>query len=111
MVVNTMGMLSAIYRYGHIAYIGGGLGVGIHNTLEAATYGMPVVFGPKYKKFKEACDLIDCGAGFTINNEKSLRDVLDTMRSDIQRMATAQKAASGYVKSMCGATELIMKRL
>lgn len=111
MVVNTMGMLSAIYRYGHIAYIGGGFGVGIHNTLEAATYGMPVVFGPKYKKFKEACDLIDCGAGFTINNEKSLRDVLDTMRSDIQRMATAQKAASGYVKSMCGATELIMKRL
>lgn len=111
MVVNTMGMLSAIYRYGHIAYVGGGFGVGIHNTLEAATYGMPVIFGPKYKKFKEACDLIDCGAGFTIKNEKELRDVLDTLRTDIQRMAQAKEAASRYVKSMCGATELIMKKL
>lgn len=111
MVVNTMGMLSAIYRYGQIAYIGGGFGVGIHNTLEAATYGMPVVFGPKYKKFKEACDLIQCGAGYTINNEKELRDVLDTLRTDIQRMAKAQEAASRYVKSMCGATDLIMKNL
>lgn len=111
MVVNTMGMLSAIYRYGHIAYVGGGFGAGIHNTLEAATYGMPVIFGPKYKKFKEACDLIQCGAGYTINNEKELRDVLDTLRTDIQRMATAQEAASRYVKSMCGATDLIMKNL
>lgn len=108
LIVNTIGMLSAIYKYGQIAYLGGGFGKGIHNTLEAATYGMPVIFGPKYKKFKEACDLIEWGAAFTINNYNDFNNVLDNLWSDIQRMETSKKQASQYVKSMCGATDAII---
>ena len=68
MIINTIGILSSVYKYGYIAYIGGGFGAGIHNILEAAVYGIPVVFGPKYKKFKEANDLIAKNASFTIKD-------------------------------------------
>lgn len=108
LVINTIGLLSGIYRYGKIAYIGGGFGKGIHNTLEAATYGMPVLFGPNHKKFKEACDLIDCRAGFCINTYNDLKDVLDYLRTDIPGMEAAKGQADKYVKSMCGATDRIM---
>lgn len=64
LIIDNIGMLSSLYGYGNVAYIGGGFGAGIHNTLEAATYGIPVIFGPKYHKFQEAKDLIECGAGF-----------------------------------------------
>ena len=63
LIIDSFGLLSSIYRYGQIAYIGGGFGAGIHNTLEAAVYGMPVLFGPRYHKFKEAKDLIAVGGG------------------------------------------------
>ncbi len=111
MVVDTIGLLSSIYKYGQIAYIGGGFGKGIHNTLEAATYGMPVIFGPNHKKFNEALDLLACGAGFTYNTTEELRNVLDTLRSDISRMEKAKEEAARYVKSMCGATSRIMTDL
>lgn len=111
MIINTIGLLSAIYKYGQIAYIGGGFGKGIHNTLEAATYGMPVIFGPNHKRFKEACDLIEKKAGFTINTYNEFTNVLDTLRTDIQTMATAKEQADKYVKSMCGASDLIMKEV
>lgn len=111
LIINTMGMLSGIYKYGEIAYIGGGFGKGIHNTLEAATYGMPVVFGTNYKRFKEACDLIECGAGFNINNYTELKNVLDNLWSDIPKLAEAKKSAGKYVESMCGATDKIMHDL
>lgn len=109
LIINTIGLLSAIYKYGKVAYIGGGFGKGIHNTLEAATYGMPIVFGPKYKKFKEAVDLIDNKAGYSINNYNEFSNVLDLLRSDVQTMEKAASAAQQYVKSMCGATAQIMK--
>ncbi len=109
MVVDTIGLLSAIYKYGQIAYIGGGFGRGIHNTLEAAAYGMPVIFGPNHKQFKEACDLISVKAGFTYLTANDLKHVLDNLRTDISTMAQAQKQADAYVKSMCGATERIMR--
>ena len=63
LIIDNIGMLSALYRYGQIAYLGGGFGGGIHNTLEAVTYGVPVVFGPRYGKFQEAKDLIASEAG------------------------------------------------
>jgi 3-deoxy-D-manno-octulosonic-acid transferase len=66
-------MLSSLYQYGDIAFIGGGFGAGIHNTLEAAAFGLPVIFGPNYDRFKEAKDLIAIGAGFSISDEASLK--------------------------------------
>ena len=72
LVVDTIGVLSSIYRYGSISYVGGGFGKGIHNTLEAAIYGIPVLFGPKYHKFKEAVDLIACGGGVFISGKEEI---------------------------------------
>lgn len=109
MIVNTIGLLSAIYKYGQVAYIGGGFGKGIHNTLEAATYGMPVFFGPNYKKFKEARDLIEKKAGFTINNSDEFTSQVEQLWSNKKYLAGLSTNASQYVSSMCGATQLIMK--
>ncbi|MCQ2214432.1 MAG: 3-deoxy-D-manno-octulosonic acid transferase [Bacteroidales bacterium] len=111
LVVNTIGLLSTIYKYGQIGYIGGGFGVGIHNTLEAATYSMPVLFGPNYKRFKEAVDLIDCGGGFCIKSKEDVKGKLDLWLNDQNALATAGEAAGKYVASMCGATEKIMAEI
>lgn len=106
LLVDTIGVLSSIYRYGHVAYIGGGFGVSIHNTLEAAVYGMPVVFGPKWQKFREARGLIEAKAAISVKNYHEFAKALD--------MAFAQKAEMGqaaidYVQCECGATEMIYK--
>ncbi|MGQ1891809.1 3-deoxy-D-manno-octulosonic acid transferase [Thermophagus sp. OGC60D27] len=111
LIIDTIGLLSAIYRYGDIAYIGGGFGKGIHNTLEAATYGIPVIFGPKYGKFKEACDLIDCSGGFPIQNFKDLYSLIEKFRNDTVQKKRSGKAAGNYVNSMCGSTEIILKEI
>lgn len=108
LVVNTIGLLSTIYKYGQIGYIGGGFGVGIHNTLEAATYSMPVMFGPNYKRFKEACDLIDCQGGYCVKNKGEVAEKLDLWLGDEERLKVAGESAGKYVASMCGATEKIM---
>lgn len=108
MIINTIGLLSAIYKYGQISYIGGGFGKGIHNTLEAATYGMPVIFGPNHQRFKEACDLLACGAAFTYNTTNELARILESLRTDLPKMEKAKAEADQYVKSMCGATARIM---
>ena len=109
MIVNTIGMLSAIYRYGQIAYIGGGFGIGIHNTLEAAVYGIPVLFGPNYKRFKEACDLIDAGGGFEIKAFDDFNSIVTEMWEDEGLLEKRGSFAGKYVESMCGATAVIMK--
>lgn len=111
LIVNTMGLLSAIYRYGQVAYIGGGFGKGIHNTLEAATYGIPVVFGPRYQKFKEARDLISRGGGFSIRNYDTLFTLMEKLRNSPEYLNQTGNAAAAYVKSMCGATDVIMKEV
>ena len=94
-----------------IAYIGGGFGVGIHNTLEAAVYGIPVIFGPKYRKFKEAVSLIQEGGAFTIQNGNELNAILDSLMENPEIAGTAGKKAVAYVNSQLGATECIMKYL
>ena len=104
LVVNTIGVLSSVYQYGQVAYIGGGFGVGIHNTLEAAAWGMPVVFGPNYHKFQEAKDLIECGAGQSIKNYEECARALDEF---FENNDVASKAAAEYVASHTGATEII----
>jgi len=108
LVIDTMGLLSSIYRFGQAAYIGGGFGEGIHNTIEAAVYGMPVIFGPNYHHFREAQGLIDAGAGRSIKNygelEAAIEEALD------QHEETGAKAAA-YVQSELGATEKIYKEI
>ena len=109
MIVDTIGLLSAIYRYGHAAYIGGGFGKGIHNTLEAATYGIPVIFGPRYHKFKEARDLLSVGGGFTVKDYKKFFPIVENFRTDAVFRNQIGEAAGQYVQSMCGATDAFMK--
>lgn len=111
LIVDYIGLLSSIYRYGQISYIGGGFGVGIHNTLEAAVYGIPVIFGPKYQKFKEAVSLIREGGAFSISNGEQLREVLDSLIQTPAIAETAGQKAKNYVDSQLGATEVIVKEL
>ncbi len=106
LVVDTMGLLSATYPFGQVAYIGGGFGAGIHNTIEAAAYGMPVVFGPKYHHFREAQGLIDAGAARSIKKYSELEAALGTALD--QHEYIGAKAAA-YVQSELGATDKIYK--
>jgi 3-deoxy-D-manno-octulosonic-acid transferase len=108
LVVDTIGLLSSIYRYGHVAYIGGGFGVSIHNTLEAAVYGMPVVFGPKWQKFREARGLLQAEAALTVRNYKEFEQALDTAFANQQKMG---ERANQYVQNECGATNIIYNEL
>ena len=106
MVLDTIGLLSSIYRFGQVAYIGGGFGVGIHNTIEAAVYGVPVLFGPNYHHFREAQGLIDAGAGKSVSNYAELAEAIETAFANHEEIGA--KAAQ-YVESELGATEKIYK--
>ena len=106
-VVDTIGLLSSIYRYANVAYIGGGFGVGIHNTLEAAVWNVPVVFGPNYQKFREARELIAIGGAFSIAHYELLEAQFDLLLKD----NTAGRIAGDYVKNNTGATDLIIKEI
>ena len=108
MVIDTMGLLSSVYRFGQVAYVGGGFGVGIHNTIEAAVYGVPVVFGPNYHHFREAQGLIDAGAARSITDYPSFEAAMDTALADYQAIGT--KAAE-YVASEIGATDKIFGKI
>ena len=108
LIIDSFGLLSSIYRYGQIAYIGGGFGKGIHNTLEAAVYNIPVIYGPKYQKFKEARGLIACGGGFSVDNESAFVNCMDNFISDSDVREKAGIAAGGFVNNNAGATERIL---
>lgn len=107
LLVDNIGMLSAIYQYAHIAYIGGGFGAGIHNTLEAAAFGLPVIFGPRYEKFQEAKDLIGLGAAISINSETELSAAFNKLQKD----AIAGDISSRYVNTKTGSTKQIVAML
>jgi len=109
LIIDNIGMLSSLYQYGQIAYIGGGFGAGIHNTLEAAAFGLPVIFGPNYEKFKEAKDLIALQVGFSINDENGLKKNFDFLTEDESRYQSISKKIGEYVKEYTGATEMIME--
>jgi 3-deoxy-D-manno-octulosonic-acid transferase len=108
LIIDSFGLLSSIYRYGDVAYIGGGFGGGIHNTLEAAVYGIPVVFGPKYHKFKEAKNLINCGGGFSVDNETAFAGCMKNFISDPESRRIAGAAAGDFVYKNAGAIEKIL---
>jgi len=107
LVVDVVGILSSIYQYAKVAYVGGGFGVGIHNILEAAVWNVPVVFGPNFQKFKEARDLIQLKSAFSINDYISLEENLDKLLCDEK----AGQMAGNYVRENIGATELICNNL
>ena len=111
MIIDSFGLLSSIYRYGHIAYIGGGFGKGIHNTLEAAVYGIPVIFGPNYHKFREAKGLIKVGGGFSLTNEAGFKTLMDTLIADTEFRQKAGHIVSDYVQQNSGVTERILQEL
>ena len=104
LIIDNIGILSSLYQYGNIAYIGGGFGAGIHNTLEAAAYGIPVIFGPKYAKFQEAKDLIEIGAAISIETESDLSAAF----LQFQKNAAAGKIAQKYVQDKTGSTRQIL---
>lgn len=108
LIIDCFGLLSSIYRYGEIAYIGGGFGVSIHNTLEAAVYGIPVIFGPNNKKFMEAQGLKQCKGGFEIQGASDFNELMDRFREDRQFLQLSGENAGNYVKKNAGALEKIL---
>lgn len=105
LIIDNIGMLSSLYQYAKAAYIGGGFGAGIHNTLEAAAFGLPVIFGPKYDKFQEAKDLIAIGAAKSISNAEELIFAFEYFNTNTEASADAKK----YVNDKKGATKMILK--
>jgi 3-deoxy-D-manno-octulosonic-acid transferase len=111
LIVDSFGLLSSIYRYGDIACIGGGFGAGIHNTLEAAVYGIPVLFGPRYHKFKEAGDLIACGGAFSVDGGNAFDARMNDLLAYRDLREAAGQAAGNFVKSHTGGTDKIVATL
>ena len=111
LIIDNFGLLSSIYRYGQIAYIGGGFGAGIHNLPEAAVYGIPVIFGPNHKKFLEAKELLKGGGGFTISNEAELNKVLKDFVTSPEDLEIAGEAAANYIYKSAGATQKIVDKI
>lgn len=106
LIIDNIGMLSRIYHYAHITYVGGGFGAdGVHNVLEAAVHGKPVIYGPEYEKFAEATELVECGAGITIENALELEKVLNELWNDEDLLKAKGDAAKKYVLSKGGATK------
>lgn len=111
LIIDNIGMLSSLYQYGDIAYIGGGFGAGIHNTLEAAAFGLPVIFGPNYSKFKEAHDLVALQAGFSIASEGELKAVTNNLVNDQIFYSGASSKIKAYLKEHTGATAIIVEHI
>lgn len=107
LLIDNIGLLSSVYQYAEIAYIGGGFGAGIHNTLEAAAFGLPVIFGPEYGKFQEAKDLLASGAAISISSAEDLSAAFEKLQKD----ENAGVKAGKYVQDKKGATAQIMKFL
>jgi 3-deoxy-D-manno-octulosonic-acid transferase len=110
LIMDNMGMLSRLYHYATIAYVGGGFGEdGIHNILEPAVFGKPVIFGPVYDKYFEAEELLDAGAAFTVEDALELENTLTSLLQNSTRLDNAGKAAADYVKSRAGTTGRIIQ--
>ncbi len=105
LVIDCIGLLSKLYSFGEVSYIGGGFGVGIHNTLEAAAWGTPVVFGTNYHKFREACQLIECGAARSISSAEELLAAFDYYMGEGLGYG---EVAANYVASNIGASDTIL---
>lgn len=110
LIIDNIGMLSSLYKYADIAYIGGGFGAGIHNILEAAVFGLPVIFGPKHKKYQEALDLLKLGGAYTICDCKNLCKYFEDLLDDRVRKRVG-KISKKYVAEKQGATQIILDKI
>lgn len=108
LIIDCFGLLSSMYNYGDVAYIGGGFGVGIHNTLEAAVWNMPVIFGPNNKKFQEAQGLLKSGGGFEINTYEDFEGLMNSMMNDAAFLKQAGDKAGAFVAHLAGATDKVL---
>ncbi|MBN2636197.1 MAG: 3-deoxy-D-manno-octulosonic acid transferase [Prolixibacteraceae bacterium] len=111
LIIDSIGLLSSLYQYGEIAYIGGGFGVGIHNILEAATFGLPVIFGPNYKKFKEAVDLENLSGAFPVKNQEELIEVLNALLKEKNKQEKSSAVCKKYVTKNIGSTQVIINKV
>ena len=111
LILDTVGILASVYGYATWSYIGGGFGVGIHNTLEAATFGLPVAFGPYYAKFKEARDLVTLGAARSVKNYDELRTWFIPLRDNEDFLLKTSRIAKDYTTRHQGATNIIVKTI
>ena len=111
LILDTVGLLASVYGYATWSYIGGGFGVGIHNTLEAATFGLPVAFGPNYHKFKEARDLVTLGAARSISNYEELQHWFIPLRDNEEFLQKTSRIAKDYTTRHQGATNIIVKTI
>jgi len=111
MIIDNIGMLSSAYKYAYIAAIGGGFGKGIHNILEPACWGIPVMFGPEHKKFREAVDLINEKGAMTFDSFGEFSNILDKWLTDEQFYLKSAKAASFYISKNTGATDKILQEI
>ena len=108
LIIDCFGLLSSMYNYGDVAYIGGGFGVGIHNTLEAAVWNMPVIFGPNNKKFQEAQGLLKSGGGFEINTYEDFSGLMSSLMNDETFLKQAGDKAGAFVAHLAGATDKVL---
>ena len=108
LIIDCFGLLSSIYHYATVTYVGGGFGVGIHNTLEAAVWGVPVIFGPNNQRFQEAQGLKACGGGLEIQNADDFNHVMQRFLDDPQSLEKASKEAGDFVKQRAGATDRVL---
>ena len=108
LIIDCFGLLSSMYNYGDVAYIGGGFGVGIHNTLEAAVWNMPVIFGPNNKKFQEAQGLLKSGGGFEINTYEDFSGLMSSLMNDENFLKQAGDKAGTFVAHLAGATDKVL---
>jgi 3-deoxy-D-manno-octulosonic-acid transferase len=109
LVIDNFGLLSSIYRYGQVAYVGGGFGQGIHNILEAAVYNIPVIFGPNFRQVREAQQIIECGGGYSVSDYQAFRGLMDEFLQYDETRHAAGLYAGGYVRSNSGVVGRIMK--
>lgn len=111
LILDTIGMLSSVYGYADFSYIGGGFGVGIHNTLEAATFGLPIAFGPNYQKFKEARDMIALGGATSVSNYEELSAWFAPLRDDEQHLKRVSQISKDYTTKNQGATDIFFEKV
>ena len=108
LIIDCFGLLSSIYHYGEVAYVGGGFGVGIHNVLEAAVWDVPVFFGPNNQRFQEAQGLKAAGGGFDFETYDAFEHQMDIFLTDSGKLHTAGAQAGKFVQSLAGATEKVL---
>lgn len=107
LIIDSYGLLSSIYRYATVAYVGGGFGVGIHNVPEAAVYGIPVIIGPNNHKFREARALIRLGGCIEVKTQEQFDEALTRLLTDTEALARASRASADYIAANSGASDIV----